>query len=189
MQNWRISTHWKYSFVYQLWWHGQEANHLILWVFMVVLLLFFYNLIETFKQSTNLKKNVHSTQRKFTVSLGTTIFIVQIQSLLSTNRPFYSCLLSCQAFDLEWGWRWPCCDRDQNLVSMITNNLHLKSSKVCIITRSPLASFLFKGLATKHTTVKWTIDHTIYFLVVMFCFSPWRPWYSCKIVKEIMTIC
>ena len=25
-----------------------------------------------------------------------------------------------QAFDLEWGWRWTCCDRDQYLVSMIT---------------------------------------------------------------------
>ena len=36
------------------------------------------------------------------------------------NRPFYSCVLSCQAFDLEWGWRWPCCDRDQYLVCMIT---------------------------------------------------------------------
>ena len=35
--------------------------------------------------------------------------------------------------------------------------MHLKNSKVCIITRSPLASFLYKGLATKHTTVKWTI--------------------------------
>ena len=23
------------------------------------------------------------------------------------NRSFYSCVLSCQAFDLEWGWRWP----------------------------------------------------------------------------------
>ena len=33
----------------------------------------------------------------------------------------------------------------------------MKNSKVCIITRSPLASFLFKGLVTKHTTVKWTI--------------------------------
>ena len=36
------------------------------------------------------------------------------------NRPFYSYVLSCQAFDLEWGWRWPCCDRDQYLVSVIT---------------------------------------------------------------------
>ena len=35
--------------------------------------------------------------------------------------------------------------------------MHFKSSKVCIITWSPLASLLFKGLATKHTTVKWTI--------------------------------
>ena len=26
------------------------------------------------------------------------------------------------------------------------------------MTRSPLASFLFKGLATKHITVKWTIE-------------------------------
>ena len=29
-------------------------------------------------------------------------------------------LLNCQAFDLEWGWRWPCCDRDEYLVSIIT---------------------------------------------------------------------
>ena len=36
------------------------------------------------------------------------------------KRPFYSCVLSCQAFYLEWGWRWPWCDRDQYPVSMIT---------------------------------------------------------------------
>ena len=34
--------------------------------------------------------------------------------------------------------------------------MHLKSSNVCIITRSSVASPLFKGLATKRTTVKWT---------------------------------
>ena len=33
----------------------------------------------------------------------------------------------------------------------------MKSSNICIITRSPLTSLLFKGLATKHATVKWTI--------------------------------
>ena len=38
-------------------------------------------------------------------------------SLDINNRPFYSCVLKCQAFDLEWGWRWPCCDKDQYLVS------------------------------------------------------------------------
>ena len=34
--------------------------------------------------------------------------------------------------------------------------LHLKSSIVCIKTRSPFASLLFKGLATKGATWKWT---------------------------------
>ena len=33
----------------------------------------------------------------------------------------------------------------------------MKSSKVCITTKSPLASLLFKGLVTKHTTVKWNM--------------------------------
>ena len=33
----------------------------------------------------------------------------------------------------------------------------MKSCKVCITTKSTLASLLFKGLATKHTTVKWTV--------------------------------
>ena len=39
--------------------------------------------------------------------------------------------------------------------------MHLESSKVCIMTRSTLASLLFKGLATKHTAVKWTILGTV----------------------------
>ena len=33
----------------------------------------------------------------------------------------------------------------------------MKSSKVSIKTRSTPASFTFKGQATKHTTVKWSI--------------------------------
>ena len=76
----------------------------------------------------------------------------------SHNRPFYSCVLSFQAFDLEWGWRWPSCDIDQYLFSILQTSLHLKGSKVCIMIRSPLASLLFKGLATKHATVNWTIQ-------------------------------
>ena len=28
------------------------------------------------------------------------------------NRPFYSCVLSCLAFDWKWGWRWPCFGRN-----------------------------------------------------------------------------
>ena len=38
----------------------------------------------------------------------------------------------------------------------------MKSSKVCITKKSTLASPLFKGLATKHTTVKWIIKMVIY---------------------------
>ena len=36
---------------------------------------------------------------------------------------------------------------------LIRRNLHKKSSEVCIETRSPSASFSFKGQATKHRTV------------------------------------
>ena len=38
------------------------------------------------------------------------------------------------------------------------HDFHLKSSKVCNKTRSPLASLLFKGQGTEHTTVKWPIE-------------------------------
>ena len=39
----------------------------------------------------------------------------------------------------------------------ISTNLHKKSSEVSIKTRSPPASFSFKGQATKQATVKWSI--------------------------------
>ena len=39
----------------------------------------------------------------------------------------------------------------------MTRNLHKKSSEVSIKTRSPPASLSFKGQATKHTTVEWSI--------------------------------
>ena len=40
-------------------------------------------------------------------------------------------------------------------------NLHMKSSKVSIKTRSTPASLSFKGQATRHTTVKWSIHNEI----------------------------
>ena len=43
------------------------------------------------------------------------------------------------------------------VLMLISMNLHMKSSEVSIKTRSTLASFSFKGQATKHTTVKWSI--------------------------------
>ena len=42
---------------------------------------------------------------------------------------------------------------------LITRNLHKKGSEVSIKTRSPPASLSFKGQATKHTIVKWSIEH------------------------------
>ena len=73
------------------------------------------------------------------------------------NRPFYSSLLSCLAFEWKWGWRWPCFDRNDAVLMLISRNLHMKSSKASIKTRSTPASLSFKGQATKHTTVKWSI--------------------------------
>ena len=29
-----------------------------------------------------------------------------------SNRPFYSYVLSCLAFEWKWGWSWPCFDRN-----------------------------------------------------------------------------
>ena len=52
------------------------------------------------------------------------------------------------------------------VLMLLSINLHKKSSEVSIKTRSPPASFSFKGQATKHTTVKWSI-----------CFH--RPFHSC----------
>ena len=40
---------------------------------------------------------------------------------------------------------------------LISRNLHIKRSEVSIKTRSTQASISFKGQATKHTTVKWSI--------------------------------
>ena len=80
------------------------------------------------------------------------------------NRPFYSSLLSCLAFEWKWGWRWTCCDRNLPAFLMLMKlfsceNLHKKNNEVSIKTRSLPASFSFKGHATKYTTVKWSI-HT-----------------------------
>ena len=89
-------------------------------------------------------------------SLDGSAMVTGLKGLPYLSKPLYSCVHSCQAFDLEWGWRWLCCDRDQYLVSMITQQF---SSNVCIITRPLALTHLFKDLVFKHATVKWTIMH------------------------------
>ena len=49
------------------------------------------------------------------------------------------------------------------------NKVHDKSSKVCIKTRSTLASLACKGQVNEHTTVKWSI-------VVILLMLPYRQY-------------
>ena len=74
-----------------------------------------------------------------------------------SNRTNYSCLLSYQAFDLEWGWRWPCCNRDQYLFSITARQFTFEKQQDLYHNKVTLASLLLKGLATKHAAVKWII--------------------------------
>ena len=45
-------------------------------------------------------------QSKFDCLVFEMIFIKKSKS----NRPFYSCVLSCLAFEWRWGWCWACFD-------------------------------------------------------------------------------
>ena len=86
-----------------------------------------------------------------------------------TNLPFYNCILSCQAFDSKWGWSWLCCEGDQYLVSMVKKSFTFEKQHGLYHNKVTL-SLLFKGLATKYTTVKWTIliNHQVFFCVVFY---------------------
>ena len=46
---------------------------------------------------------------------------------------------------------------DHAVLMLTSLHLHMKSSEVCIKTRSPPASLPTQGQVTKHTTVKWPI--------------------------------
>ena len=49
---------------------------------------------------------------------------------------------------------------------LMTRNLHKKSSEVSIKTSSAPASLPFKGQATNHTTVEWSIPKVPQFVLV-----------------------
>ena len=70
------------------------------------------------------------------------------------SRPFYSWVLTCQAFDLEWGWRWPCCDRDQYLVSMITKSLTYEKQQRLYHNKVKLSLTPFQGLGNRARNCK-----------------------------------
>ena len=50
------------------------------------------------------------------------------------------------------------CYVNDDVLKLISTNLHKKSNEVSIKTRSPPASFSFKGQATKRTTLEWSIS-------------------------------
>ena len=51
----------------------------------------------------------------------------------------------------------------------------MKSSKVCTTTKSPVASLLFKGLATNHKTLKWSIASPEITKKYVSCISDFHP--------------
>ena len=76
------------------------------------------------------------------------------------NRPTDRRVLSCQAFDLEWGWRWPCCDRDQCLVSMITERFTFEKQqglyhKKVTLSLTPVQRLGIQARNCKHS---WLFD-------------------------------
>ena len=73
-----------------------------------------------------------------------------------SNRPFCSCALSCQAFDLEWGWRWPR-GRDQYLVSVITNWFKFDKRRGLYNNKVNLRLIPVQRLGNQALKVKWTI--------------------------------
>ena len=70
------------------------------------------------------------------------------------SGPFYSCVLTCQAFDLEWGWRWPCCDRDQYLVSMITKSFTYEKQQRLYHNKVKLSLTPVQGLGNRARNCK-----------------------------------
>ena len=76
--------------------------------------------------------------------------------IVRPNRPFHSCLLSRHwakvRLRVTLFWSKPPCFSYVNdaALALMNNNLHKKYREVSAKTRSPPASFSFKGRATKH---------------------------------------
>ena len=63
------------------------------------------------------------------------------------NRPFYSCVFSDLAFEWQWGWRWPCFDKDHAaFVVLMLTSWHLNEKKQRGLYQSKDTS----GLACSH---------------------------------------
>lgn len=79
---------------------------------------------------------------------------ILFQKSTRSTIDLYSCAISCQAFEVKWGWGRP--GYDTNLTTALHNLCKLfLYFLVSFITGTPSASPQLKGLATKHTSAKW----------------------------------
>ena len=93
-------------------------------------------------------------------------YVERVNSLFRhDNGPFDICVLSCLAFEWKRGWSWLCFGKKtpaffyvyNAVFTLSSRNLYKKGSEVSIGTRSTPGLLWFKGQATKHTSVKWSI--------------------------------
>ena len=96
----------------------------------------------------------------------------------AVNRPFYSSLLSCLAFEWKWGWRWPCFDR--NLYALVMLMMLFQCKLVSIYIRKALRILSKQGYLqpyfhSKARQLKWS---------VISC-ATGIPIVSCDVVVEV----
>ena len=89
-----------------------------------------------------------------------------IVNFIMTNHFAVRCLVAWPLNESEAGvdlvLKPPCFSYANDAALMvISRNLRKNSCELSIKTRSTPASLLFKGQATKHTTVKWSIEHAL----------------------------
>ena len=93
-----------------------------------------------------------------------------------SNGPFYSCVLSCQAFDLEWGWRWPCWDRDQYPISMITKWFAFEKQQGLYHNRVTLCLIPVQRLGNQAYNCKMDYcKHDTYAVLLVLKLGLWEP--------------
>ena len=87
---------------------------------------------------------------------------MKTKKLLATIE-FCYCVLGCLAFEWKWGWRWTCLHRNLPAFLMLMSLFSCQLVEIDIrkavrfLSKQGQLSLSFKGQATKHTTVKWSI--------------------------------
>ena len=103
-----------------------------------------------------------------------------------SSRQFYSCVLSYQAF--EWGWRRPCCDRDQYLVCMIKKKFTFEKQQHLYYNKVTVSLTPVERLGNQATNCpidySFSENHVIGLFAVVCC---WIQNYLCVLVMYPFT--